>query len=335
MYLSKRSNGNYYIFYQNIFGKKTCISTKCKLKQEALKFLSNFEVELKFRQQTKTIPITLKEFKNNYLKYSESIHREKTTGGFKNTFKFLIDYLGDIQLSEITQKRMNDYLQNRIETSSIYQARKDLINISSAFTKAVQDKYMLENACKGIKRFRIPERQPLFYSELDFEILLKVIDIDDLKDLIIFAANTGLRQMELLTLNWNQINFKDRFIILDNRSHLTKSNKIRTIPLNLTALQILTKRELSKASEFVFTYNDEPIKKSYLQFKFRKYILASKLNPKFNFHSLRHSFASWLVQKGVSIYEVSKLLGHSDLKVTEIYAHLRPENLRNAVDLLN
>lgn len=42
-----------------------------------------------------------------------------------------------------------------------------------------------------------------------------------------------------------------------------------------------------------------------------------------------------LVQRGVSIYEVSKLLGHSDIRVTQIYAHLRPENLRNAVELLN
>lgn len=335
MYLSKRSNGIYYIFYQNIFGKKTCISTKCELKQDALKFLSNFEAELKLRQQTKTIPISLKEFIFSFLKYSESIHREKTTGGFKNTFKFLINYLGDIQLSEITQKRINDYLQNRIETSSIYQARKDLINISSAFTKAVQDKYMVENVCKGIKRFRIPERQPLFYSELDFEILLKTIENEDLKDLIIFAINTGLRQMELLTLNWNQINFKDRFVILDNRSHLTKSKKIRAIPLNITALQILTKRELNKTSENVFTFNQKPMNQDFISHEFKKYVLGAKLNPKLNFHSLRHSFGSWLVQKGVSIYEVSKLLGHSDLKVTEIYAHLRPENLRNAVELLN
>ena len=68
---------------------------------------------------------------------------------------------------------------------------------------------------------------------------------------------------------------------------------------------------------------------------FKKYVIKSKLNPKLKFHSLRHTFASWLVQRGVSIYEVSKLLGHSDIKVTEIYAHLKPENLRNAVELLN
>ena len=181
MYLSKRSNGIYYIFYQNISGSKTCISTKSRIKKDALRFLSNFEVELKFRQQTKTIPITLKDFTDYYLRYSEKIHRAKTTTAFRNTFKFFLDYLGDPQLNEITQKDMSDYLQHRIQTSSIYQARKDLINISSAFTKAVQDKYMIENVCKGIKRLRIPEKQPLFYSEIDFQILLRTIDKEDLK----------------------------------------------------------------------------------------------------------------------------------------------------------
>jgi len=50
---------------------------------------------------------------------------------------------------------------------------------------------------------------------------------------------------------------------------------------------------------------------------------------------LRHTFASWLVQKGVSIYEVSKLLGHADIKTTQIYAHLRSDDLRNAVKVLD
>lgn len=50
------------------------------------------------------------------------------------------------------------------------------------------------------------------------------------------------------------------------------------------------------------------------------------------FHSLRHSFASWLVQDGVSIYEVQKLLGHSSVKVTEIYSHLVASELHKSVN---
>jgi len=64
---------------------------------------------------------------------------------------------------------------------------------------------------------------------------------------------------------------------------------------------------------------------------FKRYIRQAGLNNDLKFHSLRHTYASYLVQGGVSLYVVQKLLGHSDIKTTEIYAHLSPESLQEAV----
>ena len=152
---------------------------------------------------------------------------------------------------------------------------------------------------------------------------------------LLFAVNTGMRQGEMITLEWSQVSFKDRIVILDNRNTLTKSKRVRTIPLNINSLQILRKREELKTTELVFTFSNNKIKPDYLSRKFKGYIKSAGLNLKLTFHSLCHTFASWLVQRGVSIYEVSKLLGHSDVKVTEIYSHLRAEDLRDSVNLLN
>lgn len=334
MYLSKRKNGIYYIFYNQPNGKRTCISTGERTKLEALKYLSNFESELKQRQKNKTIPISLKNFTFEFLKYSESIHSENTSKTFKVTFNYLAQFFGNPQLDEITPQRLNNYFTTRIQ-KSVYPARKDLINLSSAFSYAVKQKYLLENPCQSFKRFKIPEKQPLFFSELQFDLLLKVISEKDIRDLVIFAVQTGLRQMELLTLEWNQINFRDRILVLDNRNYLTKSKKIRTVPLSLKALQILTEREQDKKGNLVFTLDGNSITQKYISKKFKSYVITAKINPKLTFHSLRHTFASWLVQKGVSIYEVSKLLGHSNITVTEIYSHLRAEDLRASIDLLN
>jgi len=336
MFLSKHKNRFYYVYYiEPVTNKRKSISTKTKLKSEANLFLSEFNKELKERKKSKIIPITLKDYLFRFLKYSESIHSINTTKTYQSTFKYFLDYFGNVELSNISTQDLMSYFENRIRISSIYRARIDRINLGSTFNKAIAEKYLVCNPCDVIKRFKIPEKQPLFFSETDFQILINVIDIQDLRDITEFALNTGLRQMELLTLEWNQINFRDTILILDNRNHLTKSKKIRTIPLNIKSLQILTVRERSKQSNIIFTYNELPIKQDFISKKFKKYVLKAGLNKKLNFHSLRHTFASWLVQRGVSIYEVSKLLGHSDIKVTEIYSHLRAEDLRESVNLLN
>ena len=205
MFLSKRSNGYWYILYENRNGKRTCLSTKSKRKSDAIKFLSNLQDVLRSRQTDRMIPISFIDFQFHFLKYSESIHSAKTTKVFKTTFKFLIHYFGNLQLRELTTNKINDFLQYRVNTSSIYAARKDLINLSSALNKAVNEKYLLESPCNKIKRIKIPEKQPLFFSETEYQLLFKSITLLILRDITGFVVNTGLRQMKILTLEWNQL----------------------------------------------------------------------------------------------------------------------------------
>jgi site-specific recombinase XerD len=68
---------------------------------------------------------------------------------------------------------------------------------------------------------------------------------------------------------------------------------------------------------------------------FTKCVLTSGLSDKLHFHSLRHTFATWLVQSGVGIYEVQKLMGHSSISVTQVYAHLAPSELHGAVNRIS
>lgn len=335
MFLSKRSNGRYYIFYENSNGKRTCISTRTTKKAEALKFLSNFEKELKERESKKTIPITLTQFKNQFLRYSESVHSINHTKSIRTSFNELIKGIGDIYLSELSKNRLQSYLEERLRKVSPYAVRRDIINFSSSFSWGINKNYLAENYCKGIRKPKLPERLPHFFSEDEFKILLDIVENADLKDLIEFAVLTGLRQNDLISLRWSQIDFKNNSLILDNRNSLTKSRKVHNIPLNLTALQILTKRQIKNENkEYVFTYLDEKINQNFISKRFSKYVKDACINNNLTFHSLRHTFASWLVQKGVSIYQVSKLMTHSDLRVTQIYSHLRSEDLRNSINLI-
>lgn len=335
MFLSKRSNGRYYIFYPQQNGKMTCISTKTKLKAEALKFLSNFTNELAKKANQKISPIKISNFFREFLRYSETIHSIKHTETLKATFAVVNRYFGEILLGELTLERLQSFMEERLKTVSVYSVKRDKANLSSTFSYGISRGLLITNVAKQIKLPKLPEKQPSFFTSLEYDLLMSKIESKDLRDLIQFAIQTGLRQMELLTLTWNQINIKDMYVILDNTGHVTKSKKVRTIPLSLKALQILTDREIKKAGELVFTLNSKPIKPDFLSHKFKSYVIEAKINPKLNFHSLRHTFASWLVQKGVSIFQVSKLMGHSSVNVTQIYSHLRNEDLRTAVNVLN
>ena len=98
--------------------------------------------------------------------------------------------------------------------------------------------------------------------------------------------------------------------------------------------QILLSIDSETTYPLVFQYDKRAIKQDHISKKFKKHIRRLDINQTLNFHSLRHTFASRLVQKGVSIYHVSKLLGHASVTTTQIYAHLRTDDLRKSVELL-
>lgn len=153
----------------------------------------------------------------------------------------------------------------------------------------------------------------------------------DLANFIQLALNTGCRKTELLTLKWSDVNLERRFFIL--RPENTKSCKRRTVPLNQQALEALEGLLLGNSSEFVFPARSGGKVKSY-DWLFRKAVKLSGLED-FRIHDLRHTFASWLVSEGVELVKVRDLLGHTKISMTERYAHLMPNRLLGAVQVLD
>ena len=334
MFLSKNQNGRYYIIYKDKDNKRAAISTGERTKKEAQKFFVKFQREQEIKNSQLVEPIRLKEFQFHFFRYAEPIFTAKTMRNYKTTFNFLKSAFGNPFLTELTSKELETYLLNRLKSSSVYSASRDYRQIASMLNKAVQDGFLLENPMKKIKRFRLPEKQPLFYSKEDFQKLIEVIDNPDIIDIVKIALYTGLRQGELIQMDWSQVDFNERLLILNNQNYLTKSKRIRTVPLTEPALEILAKRQRQSESSFVFTLFNEKIKQDYITHKFKKYVRKAKINSKLTFHSLRHTTASWLVQSGVSIYHVSKILGHADIKTTMIYCHVRTEDLRNSISII-
>jgi len=333
MKLTRKKSGYYYVYY--IFnGKWNSTSCKTKDKGEAEKFMANFNQVFEHKQQKLDNQRKVYYLIDQFKKYSETVHTRGTQMAFECTFKPFKEYFGNIPVVEFTKAKIMLYLQDRVLNSSVYMARKDLINLSSTFSYAVDLGYIELNPCKGIKRYKLPDKLPLFYSKEEAEKLLSVIDNEVHKQIVFVALYTGFRQMEILSLKWNQINFKDSHIVLDNQGHLTKSRKIRTVPVRPSVMALLADKYKERKSNYVFTEKGEPLNQHRFGTKFKSYVRRAELDDKLNFHSLRHTFASWLVQNEVPLYTVSKLLGHSNISVTEIYSHLTTATLQTAVNKL-
>jgi integrase len=155
--------------------------------------------------------------------------------------------------------------------------------------------------------------------------------LDHLKPMVLLALNTGMRRGELFSLKWSEVDLAAGIVTV--RAESAKSGQTRRIPLNTEAAAALTtwhKRHTDAGNGFVFPGVDGArltnITKSWAG------VVKSAKLVKFNFHDLRHSFASKLVQRGTDLNTVRELLGHSEIKTTLIYSHLSPDNLRAAVE---
>ena len=208
----------------------------------------------------------MKKFLFEYLVYSELTHSYKTVLSQKTSYNELNKFFHDMPITELTKDKIMGFIQFRLRTSS-YAAIRDIQYLSSAFNWGIQKNYLENNQCVGIKRPRLPEKQPIYFTNEEFNKLLEVIDNEDIKDVVLLAVNTGLRQMELLKLRWEQINVDEKLLYVNNQVYLSKTSKVRTIPLNNKALEISNKRFINRKGDNVFTYNDKAIKQELMSHK--------------------------------------------------------------------
>ena len=152
--------------------------------------------------------------------------------------------------------------------------------------------------------------------------------VDHLKPMVLLALNTGMRRGELFSLKWSDVDLAAGVVTV--RAASAKSGQTRRIPLNSEAASVLTAWCKLATEDLVFPGRDGA-RLTNVSKSWGGVVKLAKLVG-FNFHDLRHSFASKLVQGGTDLNTVRTLLGHSEISTTLIYAHLAPDNLRAAVE---
>lgn len=189
---------------------------------------------------------------------------------------------------------------------------------------------VIENPTKEVKLFLPKNGRERFLTREEILRLMETLDQSPnpcLRDIVMFLLLTGARRQEALRAAWDDFDFRRGFWLIPE----TKSGRPRSVPLSDHLVQLLNELPSRGQSPWLF-----PNPKTGQPFVavFYSWNTARKQAglADVRMHDLRHSFASFLVNSGRSIYEVKELLGHAHVKTTERYAHLDNKTLTDAVN---
>ncbi len=335
MFLSKRSNGVYYLWYYNESGQKRKVSTKSHSKSEAQAFLKGF-IENGKEKKSRLTAISLGQFQTEFLSYSANKHASKTQRAFLTAFREFTRIVGDKPIRFVNVRDVEQFLSVKKREASDATAKMYFVTLASAFQTAVRWKYLHSNPFRQVEKPKLSEKLPVHFSKDAFRTIQTVTDDSDLRELFQLAVSTGMRLGEILNLQWTDIDFVRKIIRVCNKEGFTtKSGKGRNIPMSDQLAETMQNRKDRASSELLFHRNGKKLMEEFVSKRFKYFVRKGGLDDKLHFHSLRHTFASWLVQDGVSIYEVQKLLGHSNIAVTQMYSHLQPEGLHATVNRIS
>jgi integrase len=330
VFLSKSHSGYYYIWFKDERGKKCKVSTRTKLKGEAYEALANFKGLTKKEPKA----LGLKEFTSEFLSYASATYSIATVDMYRRTLSNFAGINGNYPLRKITARHIDEYKTNRLKCIKPVSVHIELRALKASFNTAKRWKLLSENPSEESPLPSVPEHAPVIFTLEDFQKLLKVIQETWLRDMTLLAVLTGMRRSELVNLRWANVDLERRVVQIESTATFkTKAGRRRTIPLSDAALIILRSRLGKSQLEYVFFDRGAKIASQHVTHLFKIYVRkANMVDQRLHFHSTRHTFASWLVQAGVSLYEVQKFLGHSSPLVTEVYAHLQPENRHSEVN---
>ena len=335
MYIVKR-NKIYHLFYKDKVGKLHSVSTKCSMKKDANKFASKYLQGLKEGRENESL-FTYSEFQEYYKKYASSRFTQSYQEFIGYAFQQFRRIAGEKTLiKDLTELHIEEFIHLKLTEAGPRIVNGYLRTLQAAFQRAVELGFLSKNIFIKVKKLKPEQNPPVFLSKTEFEKIIEAEKNPELKFLYRFAVLTGMRMSEIRYLRWDAVNLNKQVIQVRNHNEFTtKSKKARVIPIHRDLLTELKNMQMENKDKYIFQVNGEVYDRKKLSTYFKKAIKKAKLSDEYHFHTLRHTFASWLVQSGVSLYVVSKLLGHSDIKTTQIYSHLASDNFKHAVDVLN
>ena len=271
-----------------------------------------------------------------------------TVSKYETVLGQLVGHLGGdyplIQIDSSDIQSCLDAKERKAVTKKVYAT-----TMSPFFGWLVEGGVLNTNPVSGVVLARVPSKFPRFMSPEEVSRVLTAIRHTAQKPHVeagtclwlapVVEANVhlGLRASEVCSLQWGDIDLERQTLAVKSKDGFrTKSGRDRLLPLSAPPLQVL--RSLNecnpnKPKDFVFRVSPQSGKLSrhYLSRRFKHFARLAGLPETINFHTTRHTCASWLAQNGCGVEAIRLYLGHSSVRVTERYMHLSLEGFASQI----
>ncbi len=299
-------------------------------------------------QDKKKAPI-LKTVAERYIKWAEE---HKNRAGIEDKSRYenhLKDRFEDRRLDDIAPFDLERMKADMSKAGIAPKTISHCLGLLRAMYNRAADwnLYQGPNPVKKVKMPVVQNARDRFLSFEEAEILLKelrrnprykkeVMELEDpkLHDIALLSLHTGARASEIFNLRGQDIDFRNGLITLRD----TKNTETRYAPMTAKVREMLKARMPDNLNGWIFK-DDHGQKIKEISNAFERVIERCKFNEgvidprqKVVFHTLRHTFASWLAIQGTPLFTIAKLMGHKSISMSERYSHLSPDHKRDAVN---
>jgi len=263
---------------------------------------------------------------------------KNTLSAYRSDLNIFNKWLNQKPFTSVDKKLVHDYFSYRKKSNLSAASRSRILTcLHSFFQYLLNNQKMSNDPTEQMDYPKLEKKLPIFLNIQEVEKLIEAPNTNSIygqrdRAMLELLYSCGLRVSELISLSYHNLNLKEEFV----RVH-GKGNKERMLPLGEVAIDFLDQYERNsrtlllkngQCDSYFLSNRGSAMSRQNFFYIIKGYAATAGINKPISPHSLRHAFATHLVQKGADLRSVQLMLGHSDISSTQLYTHIQNAQLK-------
>ena len=263
---------------------------------------------------------------------------KNTLSAYRSDLNIFNKWLNQKPFTSVDTKLVHDYFSYRKKSNLSAASRSRILTcLHSFFQYLLNNQKMSNDPTEQMDYPKLEKKLPIFLNIQEVEKLIEAPNTNSIygqrdRAMLELLYSCGLRVSELISLSYHNLNLKEEFV----RVH-GKGNKERMLPLGEVAIDFLDQYERNsrtlllkngQCDSYFLSNRGSAMSRQNFFYIIKGYAATAGINKPISPHSLRHAFATHLVQKGADLRSVQLMLGHSDISSTQLYTHIQNAQLK-------